>query len=51
MDAGSVTNLAAAGKEQATQEKQEEKDTRRQFNYALVKVSQIDSSFATWRTK
>jgi hypothetical protein len=51
MDAGSVTNLAAAGKEQATQDKQEEKDTRRQFNYALVKVGWIDGSFVTWQTK
>lgn len=39
-DAGSVANLAAPTKDAAavTQDKVEDKDTRRAFNYALVKV-------------
>ncbi len=36
-DAGSTTNLAQK-EPVAQQEKQEDKDTRRQFNYSLVKV-------------
>jgi hypothetical protein len=35
---GSVSNLAAA----SGQDKQEEKDNRRQFNYALIKVTVFD---------
>lgn len=38
-DTGSVANLAAVGKEAAPPvEKTEDKDTRRAFNYPLVKV-------------
>lgn len=42
-DAGSVANLAAPKEVAATQDKVEEKDTRRAFNYALVKVSILEN--------
>lgn len=37
-DQGSTSNLAAAVKPEAATEKPEEKETRRQFNYPLIRV-------------